>query len=241
MRSWLTAFPGQTPLHAFKRLLPAGFSFESVNAKSGEIRWRRPAAEDFFLDLVVHATTERVTGFAFQTKLQLSCRRLGEIEFQAKFEECDGTARGSDCSEGILVSVYVEGLARSKLGGPIDLHVWGPPSGVTEPDRWLASVDASLSLFGELSSGAAFLPRRLLELQRLAESANPPAIALFGNAFVLAAEVAVVVGDKAAAAEVLREGKQANWSSKARRLDAALTAIAACKARHIENSFLLPQ
>lgn len=236
MRTWLQTASEAHVRAGFEQLMPAGFVFLSSDTKSGELRWRQPLSNGFAVELTVHPTSVRGDGFAFQTKLYFTCADVVQLERLAGFSAClPGRQEVSQSlsSRGILASMYLEGLSRLLHGLPVELLVWHPTHSMDHSDRWQKNLTEGLRLLiGEVPKVRAF-PRKLLELQELAQRGSPSPIALFGNAYVLAAEAALLLSDEEAAAEYVRMGRAVSWAIAGKQ-DLHAIDIAECKARRLE-------
>jgi hypothetical protein len=228
-RTWLEVAGASELRHTFEAFLPLDWTFIASHRGSGELKWRYTLSAGFSLELVVHPTSARGSGFTFQTNLHLVSSDLVDLESEASFSECLVGPIAALNPRGILVSIYVEGLARLLHGGSINLLVWERRIGLNEPDRWRALVGESLGIFGDLMVDIQSLPKKLLELDLLSSSGSPSPIVLFGNPFVLAAEVAVLLGDSHAAAQYVQSGRDQSWAQQGVASAEGFAQIAVCK------------
>jgi hypothetical protein len=231
--TWFSIADEQTVRGAFEARLPSDWIYRSSDRDRGTMRWRRDFGGPFAIEMLVSPTIAKAGGYAFQTTLVLLSDELPKLEQSANFDECMPV--GFDISgprnNDVVVSLYVEGLPKFLNQTTLWLALWSPQNGIDDPGRWLGLVDQAVARFKISSDEVQELSSTILELGALGERPSPNPVTVWRNAFIGAAEVAMLLGQRERAAEVIETGRARDWSvSGVKPLDPVFRGFASCQA-----------
>ncbi|MGN6527062.1 MAG: hypothetical protein ACTHL8_11775 [Burkholderiaceae bacterium] len=231
--TWFSLADERALRGVFEERLPSGWVYHSCGRAGGTLHWRRQFSRGFIVEMVLSSMSPQGAGYRFRTTLILSNDELPELEKSAKFEECmpSGSRISGPRNNHIVATLYVEALPKLLQGSALWWAHWTPHGGIDQSGRWLELVDEALRLFQIEPDEIMELPSTILELGALGERPSPNPVTVWQNAFVGAAEVAMLLGQPERAAEIIESGRARDWSVSGTKVrDPMLLGFARCEA-----------